>query len=145
MTADSGGAATRFGAVIFDMDGVLTDSEPAFHAAVNDILARYGESISLHDYEGFIGTATPVMWERMIALKRLPAPLDEILQMYEAPLMERLRQPRPPLPGARELLERLRARARADRAVHGVVPALGGGDSRRGGHRGGLRRDRHGG
>jgi HAD superfamily hydrolase (TIGR01509 family) len=110
MTADTRGAATRFGAVIFDMDGVLTDSEPAFHAAVNDILGRYGESISLHDYEGFIGTATPVMWERMIALKRLPARLDEILQMYEAPLMERLRQPRPPLPGARELLERLRAR-----------------------------------
>ncbi len=97
-------------AVVFDMDGVLTDSEPAFHAAVNDILARYAESISLQDYEGFIGSATPVMWERMIALKQLPAKLDEILEMYETPLMERLRQPRPPLPGARELLERLRSR-----------------------------------
>jgi HAD superfamily hydrolase (TIGR01509 family) len=110
MTPDCDDSAARFGAVIFDMDGVLTDSEPAFHAAVNDILARYGESISLHDYEGFIGTATPVMWQRMIALKRLPAQLDEILEMYEAPLMKRLRQPRPPLPGARELLERLRGR-----------------------------------
>ncbi|MBF6600846.1 MAG: HAD family phosphatase [Dehalococcoidia bacterium] len=95
-------------AVIFDMDGVLTDSEPAFHAAVNDILDRFGTSISLRDYERFIGTATPVMWQRMIALKRLPATLPEILDAYEAPLLARLREPRPPLPGARELLARLR-------------------------------------
>ena len=36
----------RFRAVIFDMDGVLTDSEPAFHAAINDILARYGKHVA---------------------------------------------------------------------------------------------------
>ena len=34
-------AGAPFRAIIFDMDGVLTDSEPAFHAAVNDILTRY--------------------------------------------------------------------------------------------------------
>ncbi|MDE3095283.1 MAG: HAD family phosphatase [Chloroflexota bacterium] len=97
-------------AVIFDMDGVLTDSEPAFHAAVNDILGRYGESIALDAYERFIGMATPVMWEQVIALKRIPATVTEIIDAYEAPLMARLRQPRPPLPGARDLLATLRAR-----------------------------------
>jgi len=98
-------------AVIFDMDGVLTDSEPAFHSAVNDILARYGEHIAMDEYAQFIGSATETMWRAMIELKRLPASLDEILVAYEGPLMERLRQPRPPLPGARETIERLRARS----------------------------------
>ena len=90
-----------FHAVIFDMDGVLTDSEPAFHAAVNDILAQYGQHTPVEEYQQFIGMATPAMWAKMIALKQLPATLDEILEAYEGPLMARLREPRPPLPGAR--------------------------------------------
>lgn len=97
-------------AVIFDMDGVLTDSEPAFHAAVNDILARYGKHTPVDEYQQFIGMHTPAMWARMLALKGIDAPLDEILEAYEAPLMARLREPRPPLPGARELIDELRAR-----------------------------------
>jgi HAD superfamily hydrolase (TIGR01509 family) len=101
---------SRFRAVIFDMDGVLTDSEPAFYAAVNDVLARYGEHIDLDEYERFIGNATPTTWAGIIKLKQLPAALDEIIDAYEAPLMARLREPRPPLPGARELIDALRSR-----------------------------------
>jgi HAD superfamily hydrolase (TIGR01509 family) len=101
-------STAAYDAVVFDMDGVLTDSEPAFHAAVNDVLARFGEHIAMEEYRHFIGMATPAMWTRMIALKKLPVALDEVLEMYEPPLMERLRQPRPPLPYARETVERLR-------------------------------------
>ena len=115
------------------MDGVLTDSEPAFHAAVNDILARYGQHTPVEEYQHFIGMATPAMWAKMIALKRLPATLDEILEAYEAPLMARLREPRPPLPGARELIDELRARrvpialctASYSRWVDAILPSAG--------------------
>jgi len=92
------------------MDGVLTDSEPAFFAAVNDVLATYGTSVALDEYERFIGSATPVTWQGMIALRQLPATLDDVLERYEPLLMRRLREPRPPLPGARALIERLMAR-----------------------------------
>jgi len=102
--------------VLFDMDGVITDSEPAFFAAVNDILARYGTSIGIDEYARFLGTATPVTWSGLIALRSLPVSLEDVLVEYETPLMARLREPRPPLPGARELLERLRS--------HGVPVAL---------------------
>jgi HAD superfamily hydrolase (TIGR01509 family) len=102
--------ARRYRAVVFDMDGVLTDSEPAFYAAVNDILVRYGTHIPMHEYQRFIGSATPDMWRGVIALKQLPLTLDEVIDAYEAPLMERLRQPRPALDGARELLDALRGR-----------------------------------
>jgi HAD superfamily hydrolase (TIGR01509 family) len=104
-------APAPYRAVIFDMDGVLTDSEPAFHAAVNDVLARYGKHVALHDYTRFIGMATPAMWTHMIAMQQLPATLDGILEAYEPVLMARLREPRPPLAGARELIDELRARA----------------------------------
>jgi HAD superfamily hydrolase (TIGR01509 family) len=103
-------------AVIFDMDGVLTDSEPAFFHAVNDILFRHGMSISADEYSRFIGSATSEMWRGVIALKGVPAALDEITEAYESPLMARLREPRPPLPHARELIEDLRS--------HGVPVAL---------------------
>lgn len=122
-----------FRAVIFDMDGVLTDSEPAFHAAVNDILARFGQHIGLHDYEQYIGSATPAMWTAMIARFGLPATLDEILPEYEGPLMERLRQPRPALPGARDLVTTLKERgvpialctASYRRWVDAILPSAG--------------------
>jgi pseudouridine-5'-monophosphatase len=120
-------------AVIFDMDGVLTDSEPAFHAAVNDILARYGQHIDLHDYEQYIGSATPAMWTAMIVRFRLPATLEEILPEYEVPLMQRLRQPRPALPGARDLVLELKRRgvpialctASYRRWVDAILPSAG--------------------
>ena len=100
----------RCRAVIFDMDGVLTDSEPAFHAAANDILARYGKHISLQEYRQFIGVETPQMWRRLIALRDVPITVEEAVREYEAPLMARLREPRPPLPHARALLDELRRR-----------------------------------
>lgn len=103
-------AQRRYRAVIFDMDGVLTDSEPAFHAAFNDILARYDKHIDLDEYAQFVGGATAETWAGIIALKQLPLALDEAIDMYEPPLMQRLREPRPPLPGARDLIDRLRAR-----------------------------------
>lgn len=92
------------------MDGTLTDSEPAFHAAINDILARYGKHVPIGEYGPFIGMETPATWTKMIAMQGLPVALDDVIAEYEPVLMEHLRQPRPALPGARELVLKLRER-----------------------------------
>ncbi len=126
-------ALPPYRAVIFDMDGVMTDSEPAFHAAVNDILAQYGHHIGINDYAQYIGSATPSMWGAMIERFALPTTLDEILVRYEPPLMARLREPRPALPGARVLVDTLLARgvpialctASYMRWVDAILPAAG--------------------
>ena len=115
------------------MDGTLTDSEPAFHAAVNDILARYGKHVPIEEYGRFIGMETPPMWTQMIELQALPATLAEILVEYEPVLMERLRQPRAALPGARQLVIELLDRgvpialctASYRRWVDAILPSAG--------------------
>lgn len=115
------------------MDGVLTDSEPAFFEAISDVLARYGTSVSTEEYAQFIGSATPITWQGLIDLKQLPVALDHVIEEYEAPLMARLRRPRPPLPGARALIERLKGRgvpialctASYSRWVDAILPAAG--------------------
>lgn len=115
------------------MDGVLTDSEPAFFAAVNDILARYGTQIGMDEYSRFIGAATSETWRGVIALKQLPLTLEEVEAAFEGPLMRRLREPRPAVPGARQLIETLRAAgvpialctASFMRWVDAILPAAG--------------------
>ncbi len=115
------------------MDGTLTDSEPAFHAAINEILARYGKHVPVEHYGQFIGMETPATWTRMIELHELPVELEAVIQDYEPVLMERLRQPRPALPGARELVLTLRERgvpialctASYKRWVDAILPSAG--------------------
>jgi HAD superfamily hydrolase (TIGR01509 family) len=103
------GARGTFRAVIFDMDGVLTDSEPVFFAAFNDALARFGAHIDMSEYAQFIGTATTNTCAGIVRMKQLPLSAEELADELEPPLMGRLREPRPPLPGARELIDKLRA------------------------------------
>ena len=115
------------------MDGVLTDSEPAFYAAINDVLATYGCHIGVEDYAPNIGSSTPATWTNMINRFSLTVSLNEIIEQYEAPLMSRLRQPRPALPGARDLIEQLHARgvpvalctASYQRWVDAILPSAG--------------------
>jgi HAD superfamily hydrolase (TIGR01509 family) len=97
-------------AVIFDMDGVLTDSEPAFYAAINDVLARYGHHVGMEQYAELIGSATPHTWSKLIEWFALAVSLDAVIEEYEGPLQKRLREPRAALSGARELIEKLRAK-----------------------------------
>ena len=115
------------------MDGTLTDSEPAFHAAINQILARYGKHVPIEEYGPFIGMETPATWTRMIATQELPVALDDVIAAYEPVLMQQLRQPRPALPGARELVTGLRDRgvpialctASYQRWVDAILPSAG--------------------
>jgi HAD superfamily hydrolase (TIGR01509 family) len=50
-------------AVVFDLDGVLVDSEPIHFRAANRVLARYGSSISEAEYRAFIGLGETATWE----------------------------------------------------------------------------------
>ena len=50
-------------AVVFDLDGVLVDSEPIHFRAANRVLARYGSSIGDAEYRTFIGLGETASWK----------------------------------------------------------------------------------
>jgi len=97
-------------AVIFDMDGVLVDSEPAFFEAVNLVLAEEGRSVDWERYRRFLGTSVEETWRGVIAMLGMRGDAPEYVRRYEDVLLDCLRRPRPPLPGVVELLDELERR-----------------------------------
>ncbi len=101
---------TRFDAVIFDMDGVLIDSEPLHFAVLADLLARAGHTYTRAENEQFIGTTSEAMFSTMIARYKLPGSVATYEARYDSALLQVLQQPHPPAPGVTALLDRLRDR-----------------------------------
>ena len=67
-------------AIIFDMDGVLIDSEPLHAKAAVMALKRFGISISIDYCYRFIGTTTRHMYETVIETYHPQVSLDELIQ-----------------------------------------------------------------
>jgi HAD superfamily hydrolase (TIGR01509 family) len=99
---------TRFDAVVFDMDGVLIDSEPLHFAAANEVLAGVG-GLSRTENEEFIGTTTEFFWDVLIERRGLPRPREYYEARYDEAVQRILDRPYAPAPGVPELVDRLRA------------------------------------
>jgi HAD superfamily hydrolase (TIGR01509 family) len=98
----------RFAAVVFDMDGVLIDSEPLHFAVLNDVLSEVGRSLSPADNDEFIGTTTEYLWDTLIERWGLPHTRGYYEAMYDAAILRVLSRPWPAAPGAAQLVGRLR-------------------------------------
>ncbi len=70
-------------AVIFDMDGVIIDSEPQHARAAVLALEKFHVSIQIEYAYNFIGTSTPVMCKKMIEDFQLSATVEEIIKANE--------------------------------------------------------------
>jgi len=81
----------RFEAVIFDMDGVLIDSEPLHFAALSEVLARVGHVLSRAENEQFIGTTTAAMFSTLIARRGLPGTVVDYERQYDQAVLRVLR------------------------------------------------------
>jgi HAD superfamily hydrolase (TIGR01509 family) len=102
----------RFRAVVFDMDGLLLDSEEAWHQAERDLLASHGSELTEADRIASVGRSVDdvILWyaDRVgWPHERAPELRDELMRRVRERYAEIA-----PMPGARELVARLRGRVR---------------------------------
>ena len=68
-------------AVIFDMDGVLIDSEPDHYKIEQKIFDKLGIEISCSEHEMFCGTTSHYMWKTLKEKYNLKHSLKQLVQM----------------------------------------------------------------
>ncbi|MBF0407165.1 MAG: HAD family phosphatase [Candidatus Riflebacteria bacterium] len=64
---------------IFDMDGVLADTEPAYIEVNRRFLTACGVDFSKLDYSEFIGISAPLMWGRLKERYSLPQTVEWLI------------------------------------------------------------------
>ncbi len=96
-------------AVVFDMDGVLVDSEPVFFEAVNELLKPAGKRIDWEDYQHLLGSTMSHTWRSVLETVGIDTnEAQKYLDGYGDTLIELLRRPRSLLPGVDPLIAALR-------------------------------------
>ncbi len=117
-----------FEAIIFDMDGVIVDSEPLHERAFLDVFAEMGYAANHGmDFPTYYGRSDRALWEDFIAKHHPPQPLDELIARKQARLMEILRREGPIFPDVVPLIAKLAARYRlalASGSPHPVIEVV---------------------
>jgi HAD superfamily hydrolase (TIGR01509 family) len=96
-------------AVVFDLDGVLIDSEPLHLRAANRVLARYGAEVSEADFRALIGVGAVARWEGWRGRYRIADPVEQLIAMDTAAWLAEIAADAPPIDDAVELARRLHA------------------------------------
>ena len=77
-------AYLRDQAVIFDMDGVVIDSEPIYAKALNNVLRKEGVAATVDDQQAVVGSSLEFTWRYMIERFNLAGDVEKWITVYEA-------------------------------------------------------------
>jgi len=96
-------------AIIFDMDGVLVDSEPHHIKIEKKLFAKLNLNISDEEHSTYMGTATDVMWEKIVSHKKLTLDIKDLVEqtILESKLHFSLQENLVPISGLVELLDEI--------------------------------------
>jgi HAD superfamily hydrolase (TIGR01509 family) len=97
-------------AVIFDMDGVLADSEPVYAAAMNSVLEPLGLEISEADQRHVMGLGIEDCWRYLSNALNLSGPTEALVEGYNREVIRLLALIPNALPGVHETLHALKQR-----------------------------------
>ena len=94
-------------AVIFDMDGVITDSEPLYAEAINEVLASHGHVLTPDDHRAVMGSSIDDTWAYVARRFDIDGPLDPWKAAYDEAVVRLLGSKTEPALGLFELLDAL--------------------------------------
>lgn len=70
-------------AILFDMDGVIIDSEPLHFEADEKLMADLGYPVPAHYFNAFIGISNPDMWKTVKAEFHMKESIDTLLALQK--------------------------------------------------------------
>ncbi|MBV6716461.1 HAD family hydrolase [Paenibacillus chitinolyticus] len=79
--------AASIKAVLFDMDGVLIDSEPIYFDIERSSFDHFGVPVSEEDHHSFVGVTLESMWEQILDKHRIPFALEQVLTYHKDNVM----------------------------------------------------------
>lgn len=98
----------RYCAVIFDMDGVIVNSEPLHERAFLEVFEELGyRDTHGMDFAAYYGRSDRALWEDFVAKHHPPQPFEELVALKQDRFIQILRRERPIFPEMPALLESL--------------------------------------
>jgi hypothetical protein len=99
-------------AIIFDMDGVIVDSEPLHELAFREVFAEMGFDEARHgiDFKRYYGKSDRALWLDFIEMHSPPQPLEELLAWKQEHFLGILRKRQPIFPPIPDLVASLASR-----------------------------------
>ncbi|MFC4777331.1 HAD family hydrolase [Paenibacillus sp. GCM10023252] len=97
-------------AFIFDMDGVIIDSEPIHFEIDVQTMKRYGVTITHYELERYVGMTNPEMWQLLKQQYELPEEISDIIEYQLSSKIDIIRNlDIAPIPGIAELISELKS------------------------------------
>jgi HAD superfamily hydrolase (TIGR01509 family) len=101
-------AAPRPLAVIFDMDGVLLDSEPIGYEAMCQVMTAQGAPYDEAENDEFVGRTTTESFRILRERRSLRTGIEDLVRQFCEAKIRLIHETARPLPGVPDVLERVR-------------------------------------
>ena len=95
-------------AVIFDMDGVITDTEPFHVRAEKEVMARYGVTVTTEELQTYVGVTGEAMFSDLVKCHGLKQSPEQIHAEKRRRYAELTEKGVPAIPGVIDLITALK-------------------------------------
>jgi HAD superfamily hydrolase (TIGR01509 family) len=114
-----------FEAILFDMDGVIVDSEPLHERAFREVFDQmgYGQTHGIH-FPDYFGRSDSTLWRDFVDRHAPPQPFEELMAWKQRHFIQILKEAGPIFDGLPELVERLARRYRLALASGSPHPVI---------------------